>query len=243
MQDWTQLLQRGEGSSMKQAKAYLHKHAAGEDTVQAVMSRQNREQRFWQRGEAFLGYMCVVVRCTCGNVCCLRVVVVDSVRRAIERRTAADPLSCPLHDTNSSTHSHGVQRFHQALEQLQVNAKCVWDWHNVPGNPRMHVDATLLLPTGDARCFEIDSNLHFEPGQHNRLDSDERKDHLFDKAECGMMRLHTFDVESWPQYMHAFLSSKQSRVRYSGAYVHCVNDKSAVMQVDRSDWWCEQRTV
>ena len=238
MQDWQQLLQSDGGSSLDKAKEYLKAQAAGDADAQAVMRCQNRKQRFWQRGMPMVAEMCVVVRCTCKIARCLRVVVVASVRRSVDRKSA-DPLSCPLHTPECISHSHGVERFQQALEQLGVDAKCVWDWHNVPGNSRMHVDATVLLSNGRACCFEIDSNLHLEPGKHERLDEDTEKDRLLDEAQLGMMRLHTFDVDLWPKYLHVFVSNEQHRVRYSAAYLNCVNDKSAIMRVEPSAGRCK----
>lgn len=167
----------------------------------------------------------VVVKCSCDEASCCRVVKVDSVRRALERQGAPDPLECPAH-------SHGpkpTQRFFSALKECKLSRVCIWDWCCIPGHPRMHVDAIVVQPNGLVHMFEVDGSSHWQHGLDQRSDADIRKDALFVEQNQGLLRLHFKDEELWKNYIEYFSSAEQYRVKYTDSYRLCLESADDVI--------------
>ena len=124
---------------------------------------------------------------------------------------------CPAHDGENKHHSQYVTKFLEALREVDQEAAVVWDWHCVPGDHRMSIDATVIH--GD-RCsnFEIDGPQHFNARACDRQRTDKNKDARLFTAGWGLMRLHYKDKEEWQHYIRHHMHKPEDTVQCTQSY-------------------------
>lgn len=147
----------------------------------------------------------VLVRASCGHRQCYRVVTVGCVRQAFGQHR--DPLLCPAHQPEYTYYSQYVTRYYDVLASLGYQGVVVWDWHDVPGHPHMHWDATIFL-AGSAHRFEIDGPVH-ELQHGNRPLCDLVKDSVVKQnPNLSLLRLSFHDRHSWRLKTHLYLEGR-----------------------------------
>lgn len=92
-----------------------------------------------------------------------------------------------------------------------------WDWHCLPGRPKMSIDATVMHGHR-CTCFEIDGKQHFNAKGCERKTEDVQKDEIMTISGYGLMRLHYKDIDDWEQYIRYHMSRPVSRIQCTPSY-------------------------
>lgn len=163
----------------------------------------------------------ICIACTCGSGRCFKVIKLKSV---MKNKSAT--LKCPAHNREAATFSALAKTFAAVIHDAVYDAAVVWDWHCVPGNPNMSIDACVWH---GQRCthFELDGSVHFMNGLHERSHDDERKDAIMNMHCMGMLRLHYKDMGLWPVYVTMFMQHAKARVHYTASYRCCLRGEQS----------------
>lgn len=133
---------------------------------------------------------------------------------------------CPAHDVSHSSHSGLVLHLYSILELRSDVSAIVWDWHCIPGNANMHIDATVILESEVLR-FELDSRSHFKGKV--RQQEDVEKDRILLENRIMLLRLHEDDKGQWGLYVdeakELASSGEEGGVYYSGRYEGLLGDR------------------
>lgn len=183
-------------------------------------------QAFAQAAGLAAGHDWLLLRCSCAHNNCCRVLQLDSIRMQMWRG-GDDPLTCPAfapHAHMCHTFSPFVVHFYAVMMQLWPHACVIWDWHDVPGLPRYHFDATVILLQMQLRHarFEIDGPCHFSRNYTVRRVQDAVKDATVTLWHVPMLRLHVRDQPTWGQTMLVFMQNAPVGARYTQHFVMCL---------------------
>ena len=102
----------------------------------------------------------MVLKCSCTHAHCCKVLSFKAVCEAM-RQARSDPTACPAEPGSPcATYSELVVHFLQIAAPLLPGYWFIWDMHDVPGEPMMHIDVTAVCPgqRGLVYRFEIDGN-------------------------------------------------------------------------------------
>lgn len=156
----------------------------------------------------------ICYRCDCGFRSCYKVMQL----RTVQKPSPRSRFLCPAHQTECSTHSKYAKLFAEEVLKIDSSAAIVWDWHCVPKNKFMSIDATVVH--GD-KCtsFELDGPQHFTERECSRNAADEKKDMLLMKAGWGVMRLHHKDKDEWHQYINHMMHGAGNKVVCTASYM------------------------
>ena len=169
----------------------------------------------------------VVLRCCCNHPRCFKALAWNSVHEALRNRRA-DPSACPAQENcGAATFSKHVETFYHISLDVLPEYMIVWDWHDIPGYPRMHFDATLLRR---ALCsqplrVEIDGSPHFPRGLGCRKSDDCKKDAVVNSLGGPMLRLHFADELTWALDLLRFSVEPEKLVVYTQSYERCLTGR------------------
>lgn len=156
----------------------------------------------------------VLVRASCGHSQCYRVVTVQCVTKGFEHQR--DPLLCPAHSGHYRYFSTCVTQFFTVLQTIGYQGVVVWDWHDVPGQPRMHWDATVFLH-GSAHRFEIDGPSHDLVNGTRRI-RDVTKDAVVKQNPVySLLRLSYHDRLVWALTLQLYIQGRIQHM-YGGVW-------------------------
>lgn len=158
----------------------------------------------------------LVLRADCTNPLCHVAVQDKSATRA-----GNSCSKCPAHGS-SSKRSSLVAHFHTIIERVGCADAIIYDWHDVPEDPRASIDATVVCGDKWTR-FEIDGCQHFENSGTSRKASDYKKDSILKRWKKGLMRLHYLQTERWQEYIVWALDEDMQRPYYSSKYKDCLD--------------------
>lgn len=165
---------------------------------------------------------CVVLRCSCGNGMCHKMLQVQSVRKAISTN-GVDPVRCPVHEDQQP---ESIKEVFHALEEIEFTGICIWELHCVPGHGRMSVDVALMQKSGRVYLVEADGSSHFQHGLETRPERDAIKDDALKYKAMPMLRLHYMDKAKWHEYLQMFLQTDCLGVKYSSCYSVCLEQEN-----------------
>lgn len=224
MQLWQQVCQQ-KGSINERARLYARMMAAPPAVAAAVdASRIRADMIIVPANEQPQAGQYVVLQCNCAHAHCCKVLNYSTVYEGV-RRGGKDPMACPAeHGSTCATYSLLVERFRPIAETLLPGYWFIWDIHDVPGQPVMHIDMMAVSPMlpGLAHRFEIDGRGHFSKRGTVRQDADWLKDDILNDQQVSMLRLHVADLATWPRDMQGYLLAPQPRVMYTASYARCL---------------------
>lgn len=171
-------------------------------------------------------------RCDCGFRSCYKVMKL----RTVQKDSRRSRFLCPAHQPQCARYSKYVKCFADEVLKIDSSAAIFWDWHCVPHNTRMSIDATVMH--GD-RCtsFELDGPQHFNEKNCTRNDADARKDRIVMNSGWSLMRLHHKDKDQWHEYIKCQMAGAACKVVCTAAYTHYLtgdNGEPTVMKLGES---------
>lgn len=168
----------------------------------------------------------IVLHCSCNGPFCFKVATWNAISKAL--KSGRDPRACPAHDGQCSTHSRHVAAFYAHVLNTGYRGPIIWDWHDLPGFPSMHFDATLFvmeqMGMPRARRFEIDGRGHFlDALGSGRLPADKQKDtvmiNLCEAFGVSCLRCHFMDTNMWSHEVSRQLQHCRPGVHYTPSYI------------------------
>ena len=175
----------------------------------------------------------LVLQCSCGHAACYKVLAFKAMYEAV-REKRADPTACPAQRGGSAaTFSEHVVAFYEWVRLLLVAHVLIWDWHNIPGQPKMHIDCTAVvvgMPELTLR-FEVDGRRHFDRQGMRQLHCDWVKDQIMNEHSVSFLRLHYEDEISWVHSLIRFVNAPEQRVVYTPSYWQCLQGRPEQVNV------------
>lgn len=166
----------------------------------------------------------VVLKCSCDHQHCCKVFLFSSLYESLWRG-CRDPSARPAHrGGGAATYSVHVEALCNVVTQYCPDHIIVWDWHDIPGHPAMHFDATLV-PLREPRAalhLKIDGSCHFPHGLRSRTNEDWVKDSVVNALNMSLLRSHHNDEDGWVYDLLRFLGEQEQRVVYTESFEHCL---------------------
>lgn len=211
----------GEGSINQRAREFVARRAAPLAVTAAAAAnilRQDVTVRLAdavpQKGDY------VLLKCNCHHARCCKLLSFNAVYEGV-RLQRRDPTGCPADcGDKCATYSKLVESFLPIVDQMLSEHWYVWDIHDVPYMPKMHIDMMAVSPISPSRVFrfEIDGSVHFSEQNTSRQNDDVLKDVIMNLAGVSMLRMHHCDEKNWTEAVWAYILAVPRHVMYTAAY-------------------------
>lgn len=137
--------------------------------------------------------------------------------RTVKKPASQSKFMCPAHQVACPNYSKYATMFAEEVLKIDSTAAIVWDWHCVPENTFMSIDATVVHGHKCTR-FELDGPQHFAEKECKRSSVDEKKDMILMKSGWDLLRLHHRDKDEWHQYIKRRMHGNADQVVCTASY-------------------------